>query len=302
MSKADLELEFELESLMAKLATSDLEAEAEGEVPQARLNKDRWVISGQVAQGVRDENKITDAVFDDRHPEWTGKSLRNGQLALRQEWMQIRDGIVRPQLKQPPPVQQPAPTLNRQPVSVWYTSPLPPSENGRFLRAQEQLLIKVTAAMPTEPRTWRFLCWLDKLKQPNVDDRVLTWTSIAPRTGPNPIIGPLDVTVDGWGLDPEKAEQLRKSVGSIGDVNIAGPWLGIMTFVKSAIVVDAEMTDSPLVNLRALHDSVQRAIDKLTAWSDFAFGGSSSMPSAYVAMKDWIRDRQRDPRSLYSCL
>ena len=302
MSKVDLELEFELESLMAKLATSDLEGEAEGEAQPARLNKDRLVISAQLGRGIRDENKITDAVFDDRHPEWTGKSLKNAQLPLRQEWMQIRDGIVRPQIRQSPPAESPPPTFNHLPTSVWDTRPLPPSENGRFLTAQKQLLISVTAAMPTEPRTWRFLCWLDKLKQPNADDRVVTWKSIAPRTGPNPIIGPRDMTTDGLGLDPEKAEQLRTSIGSIGDVNIAGPWLGIMTFLKSAIVVGAEMTDNPLEYLRATHDSVQRAIGKLSAWSDFEPGGSSSMPSAYVAIKDWIADRQRDPRSLYSCL
>jgi len=113
MFDAELELEAELENLMATLANSDLEAEAEGETPQARLNRDRAVIVAQMARGIRDENKVTDAVFDDRRPEWTGKSLKNAQLSLRQEWMQIRDGIVRPQLKQPvaiqPPVTAPVP-------------------------------------------------------------------------------------------------------------------------------------------------------------------------------------------------
>jgi len=295
MSKADLELEFELESLMAKLATSDLEGEAEGEAQPARLNKDRSVISAQLGRGIRDENKITDAVFDDRHPEWTGKSLRNAQLALRQEWIQIRDGAVRPQLRQPPPAQQPAPTLNRQPMSVWYTSPLPPSENGRFLRAQTQLLVKVTAAMPTEPRTWRFLCWLDKLKQPNVDDRVITWSSIAPRTGPTPIIGPLDVTVDGRGLDPEKAEQLRTGIGSIGDVNIAGPSLGFVTFLKSAIVVDAEMTDSPLKNLRATADVFNLFNEQV---SDIDYYFASRLPGEPLSGVEDIHFHPAVPRTI----
>jgi hypothetical protein len=306
MRDPELELEAELEDLMSVLAESDLESEAEWTLPQARDVAEKQLIPYLISVGVTDENQIADSVFYQLHPEWTGKTLPLDtdpvHQALRQEWQDFRAAAIRHLGKHPPATQQPAPSLNRQPMSVWYTSPLPPSENGRSLRAQKQLLVKVTAAMPTEPRTWRFLCWLDKLKQPNVDDRVITWRSIAPRTGPNPIIGPLDMTLDGRGLDPEKAEQLRTGIGSIWDVNIAGPSLGIMTFLKSAIVVDAEMTDNPLESLRATHDSVQRAIDKLSAWSDFALGGSSSMPSAYVAIKDWIADRQRDPRSLYSCL
>jgi hypothetical protein len=109
MFDAEFELEEELESLMDTLAHSDLESEAEGETPvsPARRNRDQTVISGQFARGIKDENKLTDAVFDDRHPEWTGKLLTNANLTLRQEWMQIRDGAVRPFLQHPPAVQPP---------------------------------------------------------------------------------------------------------------------------------------------------------------------------------------------------
>jgi hypothetical protein len=124
-AETELELEAELENLMSALARSDLESELEGEAPQPRLNRDRAVISAQIARGTRDENKLSDAVFDDRHPEWTGKSLRNAQLSLRQEWMQIRDGIVRPQLKQPATVQPAAPAPAVAPPRPATTAPVP---------------------------------------------------------------------------------------------------------------------------------------------------------------------------------
>ena len=73
-------------------------------------------------------------------------------------------------------------------------------------------------------------------------------------------------------------------------------------YLKSDIVVSEEMTALPLENLQALHDEVIRAIDKLDKWANSPMGGSSAMPTAYVSIKDWIGDRQRDARSIYSCM
>jgi hypothetical protein len=70
-------------------------------VQQQRRAKDDAVVKTQITKGVRDENKLTDAVFYDRHPEWRGKSLASGSNALKQEWTRIRDEVVRPVLKAP---------------------------------------------------------------------------------------------------------------------------------------------------------------------------------------------------------
>jgi hypothetical protein len=67
------------------------------------------MVADLIAQGIRDENKLTDEVFFGRHPEWRGKSLSNAQVDLRREWIDIRDSIVRPVLQNPPVVQPPAP-------------------------------------------------------------------------------------------------------------------------------------------------------------------------------------------------
>lgn len=119
MFKSEVELEAELEDLMSILAESDLEAEAGGVFGPirtfARTFREQAMIADQIARGVRDENKLTDAIFFDRYPAWRGKALKNAGLALRQEWIQIRDAIVRPTLASPPAVQPPAPVAPSAP-------------------------------------------------------------------------------------------------------------------------------------------------------------------------------------------
>jgi hypothetical protein len=116
MYQAELELEAELRNLMRVLERSDLESEiaefeGEGEIAAFRAAKDLWVLAQQ--GGERNENKLTDAIFYDRHPDWKGRPLRNAPLPLRQEWIEIRDNVVRPYLvnypAQPPAPPAPAP-------------------------------------------------------------------------------------------------------------------------------------------------------------------------------------------------
>jgi hypothetical protein len=109
MFDAEFELEAELEDLMVALSRSNPAAQAEYETPQVRTIRDQSGITGQIARGTLDENRLTDAVFYDRHPEWKGKSLRYARPSLRQEWIQIRNAIVRPVLQRPRAIPQPVP-------------------------------------------------------------------------------------------------------------------------------------------------------------------------------------------------
>jgi hypothetical protein len=119
MYQAELELEAELRNLMRVLERSDLESEVaesegESEINPLRIARDLWVIGMQ--GGERNENKLTDAVFYDRHPDWKGRALKNASLPLRQEWIEIRDNVIRPYLVNypaqptapPPPAPPPA--------------------------------------------------------------------------------------------------------------------------------------------------------------------------------------------------
>jgi hypothetical protein len=135
MFKGELELEAELEELMSILAESDLESEAEGGVvgwfqDLGQLFRERSMVADQMAQGVTDENKLTDVVFYNRYPGWRGKRLPDTQVALRQEWIAIRDSIVRPLLQSPPVVQPPAPVPPAAPPAP--SAPAQPAETFGF--------------------------------------------------------------------------------------------------------------------------------------------------------------------------
>jgi hypothetical protein len=99
------------------------EADLMYETGPAGSARDRGIVTTQIGRSVRDENKLTDAVFYERHPEWKGKALKNASLALRGEWVKIRDGIVRPLLKSAKPA---APTAAPTPVPPRPTAPTPP--------------------------------------------------------------------------------------------------------------------------------------------------------------------------------
>src|SRR5882672_1014196 len=74
-----------------------------------------------IQSGVRDENRLTDLVFNTRHPERSGKRLQPKEEQLAREWLDIRDRLVRPALQAPSgagtPV-TPAPPTSVQPAST----------------------------------------------------------------------------------------------------------------------------------------------------------------------------------------
>lgn len=74
-----------------------------------------------VAAGVRDESRLSNLIFHSRHPELNGRSIRRGERALADEWMAIRNDIVRPMLRSSPssePVTStPAVRQSRRPLS-----------------------------------------------------------------------------------------------------------------------------------------------------------------------------------------
>lgn len=63
-----------------------------------RLGKEAAAISLALLRGIRDENQLTNLVFQARHPDRGDRPLARNEKALVQEWMQIRDRLVRPSL------------------------------------------------------------------------------------------------------------------------------------------------------------------------------------------------------------
>jgi hypothetical protein len=249
--------------------------------------------------GERNENRLTDIVFFARHPERGGRLIARGEVQLAQEWLWIRDQVIRPALQQAAT----APPATPAPPAVTFVNefePLPANATGRFSAALAELERQIAAS--GDSRTWRYLCWLAKLKAGG-DDRVIQWHRICPRIsgalGAAYIVGPCDITA-GSAVDQT---ELEAAIHAIADVEPANERLQFITYMRSNIVstYDFAATSLQLENFRTFHDEVIRAVDNLDKWANNPMGGSSAMPPAYVAIKDWIGTRQRDATSVYSC-
>ena len=209
-------------------------------------------------------------------------------------WLRLRDVVMRWRPK----------ALTSTTKRVWFTEPLPPSEFHRFEKAIKALELKVLSSQ--DPRRSRYLCWINKLKRPAVDDRIIEWNKICPQTsgavGAAFVVGPCDITQG----TPVNQSDLEQSIRSVKDVATANRSLKFITHMRSAIVVAFEMTSFPLENLRRDTDQAGLAIEKLHKWANISLpqvdSGGRTMPKAYQAIKDWILLRQRDPKSIYSCL
>jgi hypothetical protein len=203
-------------------------------------------------------------------------------------------GILRERAAAPPAPPKP-------PAWVDIAAPLPADAKKRFRAALKALELEAQAS--TDARAWRYRCWLAKLRA-GADDRVIKWHRICPRTsgaiGAALIVGPCDITA---GPAVDQAD-LEAAIASVDDVETANRRLRFMTYLRSDILFTRELIGESLQleSLRVLHDEVSRAVGKLASWADNPIGGSSAMPPAYIAIKDWIARRQRDPNSVYSCM
>jgi hypothetical protein len=209
-------------------------------------------------------------------------------------------GLLRQRFPSEKEPAQPAPQPAPQPAWIWPTHPLPPDAQGRFQAALAAL--KQDVAATTDPRAWRYRCWLAKLEA-GADDRVITWSAICPRTsgavGAGLIVGPCDVATGGvLAIDQRELESAINSEG----VERANQRLKFMTYMRTDILFSSMISrNQQLENFRMLHDDVNRAVSKLDIWGDPGLGGGSAMPPAYRAIKAWIGHKQDDEGSVYSC-
>lgn len=137
-----------------------------------RSRREQAIVIGLIGQGVSDENKLTDAVFYDRHPEWRGKSLQYGSRALGQEWLDIRDAVVRPLLVRPfstPKLAGSVQTL--QPAAPAAAAPRAPQKSESFgystfkniAQYQPHKIVLAFAAQSAYQKVSGFLPWYKKI-------------------------------------------------------------------------------------------------------------------------------------------
>lgn len=61
-----------------------------------RVGQESVALATAIARGITDENRLANLVFFARHPEMGGRRLRRDERGLVQEWIAIRDRLVRP--------------------------------------------------------------------------------------------------------------------------------------------------------------------------------------------------------------
>jgi hypothetical protein len=64
-----------------------------------RAGNEQLAVRFAIASGVRDENKLTDLIFNIRHPERQGRRLESHEQQLIREWLDIRDRLIRGALR-----------------------------------------------------------------------------------------------------------------------------------------------------------------------------------------------------------
>lgn len=120
-----------------------------------------------IASGERNENRLTDLAFYERHPELGGRRLRSDEQTLASEWLRIRDSVVRPALQAVAP--GPAPTAKGQPRSdTWIKA------QWRDYECKESLMVSILVldtdklCVPEQNVLNELNCWAER------DNRVKT--------------------------------------------------------------------------------------------------------------------------------
>jgi lysozyme len=97
---------------------SDIASEYAEEVRLFDGIRERMTIYSALIQGERDENKLTNLVFFARHPERQGRKIMRGEPdfeRLSQEWLDIRNKLVRPILSGLPSAAPISPSVTTRP-------------------------------------------------------------------------------------------------------------------------------------------------------------------------------------------
>ncbi|MBV8834254.1 MAG: hypothetical protein JO108_34080 [Acidobacteriaceae bacterium] len=163
-----------------------------------------------------------------------------------------------------------------------HVKPAPlPSLPSRVARA----LDKIDASLKTSDRDHSYAeverCWINKLRRPGADDRVIRWRDICTK-GPKTTMS----------CDPipslDKTRILR-TIRSVADVDKFGSKLGFITSLKSYFAV--------VENVQDLHYTVQDVLNANFVTMDW----DPPVPRAYVSISEWTYRQMKNPNSVYSC-
>jgi hypothetical protein len=160
--------------------------------------------------------------------------------------------------------------------------------------------LKYEVETSNDPQKERFLCMLSAMEN-RKDDRVIFWSDIAP--DPQWVV-PLGVeTRFGKGLiDPQWFFEHIKSVRDVDMLPYGSGMPRSDTFVVSFHKFLFETASPSIGVLRDANASFVKTHVMLDRWANVSMGGSSSMPVAYRAIKEFVRLEEATEGSVLNCI
>ena len=223
-----------------------------------------------------------------KRARWTGEGVARPSCTGR--------GTTAPP---PPPRPRSVGVDPKQDVAI-SVLPLPPSllpDLTKAIKRFTELLLAPQRYGHTlsSKRARRLKCYLRALLNPKVDDRVIFWLKIC---------GLPDQALSITSCSTATENGLRRHIRSKGDVeraNAAGVLGGFIWHLRPIVLSLNSPGFSDKYALEYLDWMDMNITATITGLSSQRARLQSAMPRHYVAIKDWIRDRQADPDSVYAC-
>jgi hypothetical protein len=167
-------------------------------------------------------------------------------------------------------------------------APVPASRRQEAATAAAALATKLARATSAEAR--RAGCWLSRLEDPEMDDRLIEWTRICPTFSREGLVAGRTCAVTAVQRD-----LLMSALEEGSDFDAADQLVGIASRLRSMALYLQGMDDAQAASTLGLYvEDVQLATTELAKLP------ANSRSSHYLAIRSWIQARQQDSKSLYS--
>jgi hypothetical protein len=160
-----------------------------------------------------------------------------------------------------------------------------------------------------DPRLPRYECMFYALQQ-GYDDRIIQWINIAPDNQTPVAFGVQrqDRFYSASALDPQWFhDHIRSATDVDQQPSFSGVGGGGAGLFVTSVRLFIEKFQPSLLTFRSLHDEIiatHKNLDLMASAGTFggAFGGNTSMPPEYQAVRSWILRQENDPKSILNCV
>jgi hypothetical protein len=176
-------------------------------------------------------------------------------------------------------------------VEAIYT-PLPPSERAKAKDAAAKLAARVKG-LPAE--TSELVgCWLKKLGQDDVDDRLIRWTRVCPARTRGNLAG-----AHACRFTAVSGEDLEASLTKLEEVDKVADSLHFMAHLSAEALELQTRYPAPADDAKVAARLSNLAADVQLANAQLA-SADDKAPARYRVLQAWLAAKKSDPKSLYS--